>query len=222
MMPGNQTTFNMKKMLLALMLILSVSTHFNRASAQTAEVTQLILNIEKLNQLRKILKELKNGYDILVKGYDTIRDLSRGNFKLHEAFLDGLLEVSPAVKNYKRVGEIIRFQLLLVEEYQTAFGRLRSTDYFNQDELEYMSGVYSRLINQSLKNLDALTMVLTAKKLRMSDDERLSAIDEIYEDMQQKLQFLRHFNAAASVLALQRGKEQSDTEMMQKLYDVKP
>lgn len=212
----------MKKIFLALILALSVSSHFNRASAQTAEVTQLVLNIEKLNELRKILQELKKGYDILVKGYDTIRDLSKGNFKLHEAFLDGLLEVSPAVKNYKRVADIVRFQLLLVEEYQTAFGRLRSTDYFNQDELDYMSGVYSRLITQSLKNLDALTTVLTVKKLRMSDDERLSAIDEIYEDMQQKLQFLRHFNATASVLALQRAKEHSDTEMMQQLYDAQP
>lgn len=212
----------MKKILLALILTLSVLAPFSQASAQTAEVTQLILNIEKLNQLRKILKELKNGYDILVKGYDTIRDLSRGNFKLHEAFLDGLLEVSPAVKNYKRVADIIRFQQQLLGEYQAAFRQLRSTDYFNQDELGYMSGVYSRLINQSLKNLDALTTVLTNKKLRMSDDERLSAIDDIYEDMQQKLQFLRHFNATASVLALQRAKEHNDTEMMQQLYDVQP
>jgi len=212
----------MKKTLLALMMTLSAPAFFNNAAAQTAEVTQLILNIEKLNQLRKILQQLKDGYEILVKGYDTIRDLSRGNFKLHEAFLDGLLEVSPAVKNYKRVADIIRFQLLLLEEYQSAFGQLRSTGYFNPDELGYMSGVYSRLINQSVKNLDALAMVLTAKKLRMSDDERLSAIDEIYEDMQQKVQFLRHFNATASVLALQRAKESNDTEMMQQLYDLQP
>ncbi|SKC18654.1 hypothetical protein SAMN05660293_05347 [Dyadobacter psychrophilus] len=204
------------------MLALTLPASFNGACGQTAEVTQLILNIEKLNQLRKILQELKDGYQILVKGYDTIRDLSRGNFKLHEAFLDGLLEVSPAVKNYKRVADIVRFQLLLVEEYQTAFGRLSSTDYFNQDELNYMSRVYSRLINQSLNNLEALTMVLTAKKLRMSDDERLSVIDQIYEDMQQKLQFLRHFNATASVLALQRGKQANDVEMIKKLYDVQP
>lgn len=220
-MPGNHNS-NMKKILLILLLTVSVPAHFNRASAQTAEVTQLVLNIEKLNELRKILQQLKDGYDILVKGYDLIRDLSKGNFKLHEAFLDGLLEVSPAVKNYKRVADIVRFQLQLADEYQAAFRQLRSTDYFNQEELDYMSGVYARLINQSLKNLDALTNVLTAKKLRMSDDERLSAIDEIYEDMQQKLQFLRHFNATDSVLALQRAKEQSDTEMMQQLYDVQP
>lgn len=212
----------MRKILLALMLALTLPARFNGACGQTAEVTQLILNIEKLNQLRKILQELKDGYQILVKGYDKIRDLSRGNFKLHEAFLDGLLEVSPAVKNYKRVADIVRFQLLLVNEYQTAFGRLSSTDYFNQNELNYLSGVYSRLINQSLNNLEALTMVLTSKKLRMSDDERLSAIDDIYEDMQQKLLFLRHFNATASVLALQRGKQANDVEMIEKLYDVQP
>ena len=177
-----------------------------RALAQSPEVTQLILNIQKLNQLRKILKELKAGYDILFKGYTTIKDISKGNFKLHEAFLDGLLEVSPAVKRYKRIAEIIDFQLKLVSEYRTAFGHFQSGKYFNKDELDYMERVYARLINQSLKNLDALTMVVTAKKMRMSDDERLSAIDKIHEEMQDKLLFLRHLNSTAATLGLQRAK----------------
>ncbi|KAA0993415.1 TerB family tellurite resistance protein [Dyadobacter aurulentus] len=183
-----------------------------RALAQTPEVTQLILNIQKLNQLRKILKELKAGYDILFKGYTTIKDISKGNFKLHEAFLDGLLEVSPAVKRYKRIAEIIDFQLKLVSEYRTAFGHFQSGKYFNKDELNYMEGVYARLINQSLKNLDALTMVVTAKKMRMSDDERLSAIDKIHEEMQDKLVFLRHFNSTAATLGLQRAKISIEVE----------
>ncbi len=75
-----------------------------------------MLNIEKLNQLRKILKELKAGYEILFKGYSTIKDLSEGNFKLHEAFLDGLLQVSPAVKNYARVKDIVQAQLAIIKE----------------------------------------------------------------------------------------------------------
>jgi hypothetical protein len=39
-----------------------------------------------------------------------------------------------------------------------------------------MNSVYSQLVNQSLQNLDDLTNVLTAGKLRMSDDERMRAI----------------------------------------------
>ncbi len=192
----------------------------NRASAQTPEVTQLILNIQKLNQLRKILKELKAGYDILFKGYTTIKDISKGNFKLHEAFLDGLLEVSPAVKRYKRIAEIIDFQLKLVSEYRTAFGQFQSGKYFNKDELDYMERVYARLINQSLKNLDALTMVVTAKKMRMSDDERLSAIDKIHEEMQDKLVFLRHFNSTAATLGLQRAKVLVEVESSAQLNGI--
>ncbi|WP_439558294.1 TerB family tellurite resistance protein [Dyadobacter sp.] len=191
-----------------------------QASAQTPEVTQLILNIQKLNQLRKILKELKAGYDILFKGYTTIKDISKGNFKLHEAFLDGLLEVSPAVKRYKRIAEIIDFQIRLVSEYRKAFAQFQAGKYFNKDELDYIERVYARLISQSLKNLDALTMVVTAKKMRMSDDERLSAIDKIHEEMQDKLVFLRHFNSTAATLQLQRAKTYTEVEVSSKLNGI--
>jgi len=186
--------------------------------AQTAEVTQLILNIEKLNELRKILKELKAGYDILFKGYTLIRDLSKSNFNLHQAFLDGLLEVSPGVKNYQRIKDIIALQLALLKEYQGAQRQFSGSDYLNPDEQKYLESVYGRLIARSVKNLDALTDALTAKKMRMSDDERLKSVDSIYEDMQESLVFLRQFNASTSVLALQRKKEYQDIKMSQTLH----
>ena len=192
------------------------------AHAQTPEVTQLILNIEKLNQLRKILSELKKGYEILFKGYNTIRDISKGNFKLHEAFLDGLLEVSPAVKNYQRVKDIITCQLALIKEYRAGFRIFSSGDHFSRDELAYMEDVYSRLIGQSVKSLDALATIVTAKKLRASDDERLKAIDEIYFDMTDMLTFLRHFNSNASILATQRSNEKTDLNVMQQLLNLEP
>lgn len=210
-------------MRIALILLLVISlTVPKQVRAQTPEVTQLILNIQKLNQLRKILKELKAGYDILFKGYTTIKDISKGNFKLHEAFLDGLLEVGPAVKRYKRIAEIVDFQLKLVSEYRAAFAQFQSGKYFNKDELDYMGRVYARLINQSIKNLDALTMVVTAKKMRMSDDERLAAIDKIHEEMQDKLVFLRHFNSTAATLGLQRAKDLVEVETSTQLNGVNP
>jgi len=212
----------MKKILLFMLFFTLGLAPTLPARAQTAEVTQLILNIEKLDQLRKILEELKKGYEILFKGYTTIRDLSKGNFKLHEAFLDGLLQVSPAVKNYARVKDIIEAQLSLIKEYRQAYQRFSSSGSFSADELTYMQDVYSKLIAKSLGDLDALTTVLTAKKLRASDDERLKAIDGIYEDMSDKLSFLRHFNSNASVLAAQRENEKNDAQTMQKIFGIEP
>lgn len=203
-------------------MLLSLLCGAGSVKAQTAEVTQLVLNIEKLDQLRKILQELKDGYEILFKGYSTIRDLSKGNFKLHEAFLDGLLQVSPAVKNYSRVQGIIKCQLAIIKEYKSAYQKLSDSGSFSADELDYIAGVYSRLGAQSLKNLDALTTVLTAKKLRASDDERLGLIDGIYQDMSDQLSFLRHFNSNAGLLAAQRNAEKADAALTKALYDPQP
>ena len=80
-----------------------------------------------------------------------------------------------------------------------------------------MEDVYENLFNKSLQNLDELSIVITAGKLRMSDDERIAAIDRIYKDISDKLIFLRSFNNEGSVLAVQRGRELVDTKLSEKL-----
>jgi hypothetical protein len=130
------------------------------------------------------------------------------------------MQVSPAVKKYKRVADIITFQSMLVKEYKNAFSRFKKTNLFNDREISYMAGVYSNLFNKSLEGLDELLMVITANKLRMSDDERFAAIDSIFADMEDKLSFLRNFNHSTTTLAMQRGKESIDTKLSQQLYNV--
>lgn len=211
----------MKKiMVLSCLLIAFIGLPVPKASAQATEVAQLLLNIEKLRQFREILKQMKQGYDILTGGYNTVINIAQGNFKIHKAFLDGLLAVSPAVKNYQRVAIIIDYQIMLIRESRTAMGRFRLDGSISQEELAYIEGIYDNLLKQSLRNLDELTGVITAGKMRMSDDERLKAIDRIFEDMENKLTFLRHFNNNTSVLSVQRAKEKSDVNSIQGIYQV--
>lgn len=191
------------------------------AKAQVQELAQLALDIEKLAQFKQILSDLKKGYEILSGGYNTIKNISEGNFNLHKVFLDGLLEVSPAVKNYKRVVDIVNYQVLLVKEYKAAYQNFKSAGMFNPDEIDYMGRVYSRLFDASLKNLDDLLTVITASKLRMNDEERLSAIDKIFFDMEDKLTFLRYFNNSTSVLSLQRTREQKEVDNMKGYQGIK-
>ena len=69
-----------------------------RSSAQTVEAQQLLLNWEKLTQFKQILQDMYDGYQIIHKGYTTIKNISSGNYQLHKGFLDALLEVSPRGK----------------------------------------------------------------------------------------------------------------------------
>lgn len=194
---------------------------FQRAMAQSQEVQQLLLNVEKLAQFKQILEDLKKGYQILEGGYNTIRNLSQGNFQLHKVFLDGLMEVSPMVRNYRKVAGIVDYQVRLVNEYKRAFNRFKQSGWFNDAEISYLGRVYGNLFDLSLKNLDDLLTVITASKLRMSDDERLEAIDKIYMDMQDKLLFLRSFNNSNAILSLQRAKENSEVNHLRRIHGLK-
>ena len=202
----------MKKLCLILLTTISLNCY-----SQSQEAQQLLLDWEKLTQFKKILKDMYDGYKIIHKGYTTIRDISSGNFSLHKNFLDELMEVSPAVKEYKRIADIINYQLLIVKQYKAAFKQFKEDKNFTLEEINYISKVYSNLFNESVKNLDELAMVITAGKLRMSDDERLQAIDRIYAGIEDQFSFLQDFNSSTSYLSLQRQSEQTDIDMSRKI-----
>lgn len=203
----------MKKILILLLMLAINKMSF----AQSEEAQQLLLNVEKLAQFKKILQNMYDGYKIIHKGYTTVKDLSEGNFSLHKTFLDGLMEVSPAVRKYKRIADIINYQLRIVKEYKGAFNQFKENKSFTGDEIEYLGKVYSNLFDQSVKNLDELAMIITAGKLRMSDDERLHAIDRIYTSMEDQFTFLKEFNNNTALLSLQRKSEQAEIRMSRRL-----
>jgi hypothetical protein len=186
--------------------------------AQSAEAEQLLLNVEKLTQLKNILADMKKGYTIVSSGYSAVKHIAEGNFSLHEVFIDGLSIVSPEVKKYGRIAEIISMQRGLVSSYRSAFKRFSASDLFSEGELRYFSNVYGQLFSSSLQNLDELLLVITSSQLRMNDEQRLRAIDRVFESVRDKVLFLNDFNQQASLLNAQREREKASVLRLKSLY----
>jgi hypothetical protein len=203
-----------------LLCLLLTACFIERVKGQSFEAQQLLLDWQKLAQEKQILTDLYNGYQILDRGYTTIRDLSRGSFNLHKAFLDGLLAVSPAVREYHRVADIIRLQERILGEYRSAWTLFQQDSHFSAAELGVMGNVYSGLFDRTVKNLADLGDVLTDGLFRASDAERLGAIDELYRDMMSSEAFLSAFNNRTVVLSLQRSADLRDYESVRQLYGL--
>lgn len=210
----------MKRLQIILLVAILLQGVIQAACGQEEEIAQLVINAQKLEVMEQTLDQLYNTYKILEFGYNTITRISEGNYSLHEAFIDGLMLVNPAIRNYKRIPYIIDFQKLLLQEYSRAYNRFRADPHFTPQELQYLGNVYSYLFQASVKNIDDLLMVITSTQLSMSDDERLKAIDRIYYEMESKLRFVRSFNNSTQLLAIQRARSASDARTIQSLYGV--
>lgn len=202
------------------MLIMASSAIAYCSRGQAAEAEQLLLNWEKLQTLEEILDNMYTGYKVLDKGYNTIKNISQGNYSLHQLFIDGLMAVNPSVRNYKRIPYIIDYQKLLIKEYKGAYLRFQQDPHFTPEEIQYLANVYGYLFTASVRNLDDLITIITATKLRMSDDERMRAIDRIFYDMESKLVFLRGFNNRTQLLAIQRARAANDVRMLKHIYGL--
>lgn len=192
----------------------------SRAQSIADLIEQLTLDYQKLAGLKNILNQMYQGYETLSKGYNSVKDVSQGNFSLHQAFLEGLLVVSPTVRKYSRVADIIRDQASLMGEYRSAYSRYRNDPHFSPDELGYMLAVYNNLVKASLKNIDDLTMIMTDSQLRMNDAERLTLIDRIYKDSHDQLSYLRRFNDQAAKLSAQRKNDSNDKSEVRIIYGI--
>lgn len=178
----------------------------------------LTLDVQKLEELKDILQDMRKGYEILDKGYTEIRDLARGRFNLHKAFLDALLAVSPSVRSYHRIGAILDDEYNLVMEYRQAGQEARASGLFTAQELAYFDRMYNMVYKGSLQSLDELTMVITDGELRMSDAQRLHSIDRVYTAISDQLRAVRQLRQDAFLQMTQRQHEKNELNFLRSMY----
>ncbi len=191
-----------------------------RAQSILELTEQLALDAQKLASMKSTLQEMYRGFEDLQQGYTRIRDIAKGNFNLHEAFLDALWVVSPGVRNDPRIMDILNTEYSIVSGYKTAQAMLRANAVFSPQELDYIVATFSTLLQRCSQAVEELTMITTDNELRMSDAQRLQALDRIDTQVKGDLAFLQRFNNILSVEMALRQKEGGDINTLKLLYGL--
>lgn len=205
---------------MVLISMLAIFGFKSQGSSQTVVQLgeQLALDYEKLSELKGILQDMYKAYNDIDKGLTDVKSVVSGNFNLHKLYLDGLLAVSPTVKNYTRVGDIVNAEYTLISESAAGLNNFKRSKSFSGDEINYIGGIYSNLLEKSGVYVDELSKLTTSNELRMGDAERLAGIDRVYNGLMEELAFLRRFNDATSIQDVQRAKEDADLGVLKSLY----
>jgi len=213
----------MKIYILILSLVFSILANAQTLAEWTQQKKTQIQYLQDQIAANKVsIDYLEKGYEIARTGLNTIQNIKNGDFNLHRDFFGSLEIVNPKIKTYTRVADIIAYQVRIVKNISTTIKNLKESGQFNTNELDYSKAVFENLLDECVKNVDELYLVITSGDLQMTDDERIKRIDQLYTDMQDKYSFCQSFSEERSVLAMQRLSEQVEIIMSKKLNGMPP
>lgn len=140
---------------------------------------------------------------------------------LYTAYYNELWQVKTALTTYWKVKDIVRRQMELVDEYESAWNIMKNDKHFSVDELDEMYGVYTGILDQSLKNIDQLMLVCNALTTQMDDGKRMELIASADKQVEKNLADLRSFNNRNARLSLARAADEKDATVTKAMYGIK-
>lgn len=179
--------------------------------------TQKRYLLEQIAALKVYAGYLKKGYEIVDGGISTVRDITRGEFSLHNAFISSLKQVSPLISKDVRVAEIIALQIGILG----GFAEIKGSEYLSAEDLAYIRLVQGVVTLDCFNDLEELLLVVTSGRLEMKDDERLERLAKVYENMLGKSAFVRDFCGNVASLMRQRRSGEQEISNLLRMYHFK-
>ena len=149
-----------------------------------------------------------------------IADWTTKQKNLYSEYYDELWKIKSSIAYYKRIKDLTQKQIAIVDEYKWAWNLFRQDKHFNADELSHMEKVYSGILDESIKNLDQILMVISSFKTQMSDAERLEVINRAADQMDDNYNDLKQFNTGNITLSIQRAASLDETAQLKEIYGI--
>ncbi len=224
-----------KKIMIWLMCLLLISTPAR--SADTVAVFPIVglikaaakkvikaidLRIQRLQNktiwLQNAQKKIENTLSKLK--LNEISQWTQKQRDLYRDYYEELMKVKTIISYYQLVRDMYQKQVRLVSEYERAWELFQQDSHFNEAELDYMHKVYSGILEESMKNIDQIFLILDSFTTQMSDAKRLEIITAAANQVETNYNDLTLFNRQNILLSIQRAKTQHEVDAVKKLYAI--
>ncbi|RNL54619.1 conjugal transfer protein TraI [Pedobacter jejuensis] len=149
-----------------------------------------------------------------------IADWTEKQKNLYSEYYEELWKIKSAIAYYKRIKDLTQRQVDIVDEYKWAWNLFKQDKHFTADELDYIQKVYSGILDESVKNVDQILLVVNSFKTQMSDAQRLEIINAAADKMDTNYSDLKQFNTQNSRLSIQRAKSLDEAAKLKEIYGI--
>ncbi|PZP48180.1 MAG: conjugal transfer protein TraI [Pseudopedobacter saltans] len=191
-------------------------------SALKAAIKAIDLQIQKLqNQtivLQNAQKVVENAMSKLK--LDDITAFAQKQQRLFSGYYQELQQVKSVIGEYQKVGNIMWMQTQMITDYKTAYNLFRNDAHFSPQEIQYMYTVYSGILDKSVKDLSALTVIISSYSTQISDGKRLELVEQLATDMENNRLTLLRFNRQNSLVSLNRATSEQEVKAVKSYYGL--
>ena len=173
--------------------------------------TQTIWLQDAQKQLENTMSELK---------LNEITNWVQKQKDLYDEYYTELKTVKDIIAGYDKVKKIAETEARVASSYQTAFHLFKADKHFSADELSYMEGIYSGILDESLNNAGQVLLVVNSFVTEMSDAERMAIIDRTAKAIEKNYNDIKSFNNQNMILSIQRSADEADLNSVKKLYGL--
>jgi hypothetical protein len=209
----------MKRIILLSVIAALIFSKLNELLNQKS--TQKKYLLQQIAALQVYIGYAQKGYNIVSSGLNTIRDIKKGEFNLHNTFFNSLKSINPKISRYAKVADIISYQVRIIKLVKQTLQSIREANQFTTVEAAYCKKVFDNLLDDCVESIDELLAVITPDKFTMKDNERLTRIDKLYLDMQDKFTFCNVMSEDIGLLALQRMSEKIEINQSKLINGIK-
>lgn len=149
-----------------------------------------------------------------------IADWTEKQKEQYAKYYEELWRIKSAIAYYKRIKDLTQIQADIVDEYKWAWGLFQKDKHFKPEELDYMQKIYAGILDESIKNLDQIFLVINSFKTQMSDAARLELISKAANEMETNYSALKKFNLANIGLSIQRSASLDETAKLKEIYGI--
>src|SRR6188768_3749786 len=127
-------------------------------------ITKVIVAVDlKIQRLQNEVIWLQNAQKVLENKFTELKlseisDWVEKQRAQYAGYFDELWRIKQSLANFQVVKDIVQKQLKIVKEYKAAWALFKQDKNFTEDELEYMQEIYSGMMDESIKNLDQLSL----------------------------------------------------------------
>jgi hypothetical protein len=158
--------------------------------------------IKRIALLQVYLGYVKKGYRVVQGGLRFIGDVKKGEFSLHTDYLGSWGEVNPGIRKGQLTLACIQLQQQLIRRCY-AFSRQAQASIMLADK-EAVQQTIGVVLQEVELGVSMLGNWIEATQLKATDEDRLSALHQLYQQLMELSQFLDTYQTDWQLLQIQR------------------